>query len=228
MTTIAIILVYGIYLAFCVRFVLHALVWWRGVRQIPVQSRADGGITAKACIQAVGDAVFFVRLFRANPLLWIGEWTFHLSLLLVFLRHLRFVLEPVPAWIWSLQTAGLLAGYVLPFSLLYIIAVRLLTKREKYTSPANLFLLVLVLLISVAGILMHTVFRADVIGVKEFVRGIVTFKPEAMPGGIVFTIHFFLFLLIVPVLPTHIFTAPLVMMEARRREAGLERVLHDG
>ena len=90
-------------------------------------------------------SLFLGRVFMVNPALWFGEWIFHASFLLVLLRHLRYFLNPVPAWVWSMQTPGLIAGYILPLSLAYILIIRLLTTREKYASPANMVLLGLVL-----------------------------------------------------------------------------------
>ena len=46
------------------------------------------------------DVVFLGRVFVVNPALWFGEWVFHASFLLVLLRHLRYFLDPVPAWVW--------------------------------------------------------------------------------------------------------------------------------
>jgi nitrate reductase gamma subunit len=172
------------------------------------------------------DVALFGRLMKVNPVLWLGEWVFHASLLLVLLRHLRFFLEPVPEWVWSVQTPGLIAGYVLPFSLVYILVIRLLTKREKYAAPANVFLLGLVLIISTLGVVMSAWFT-PAMDVKMFVLGILCLKPAALPDDGLFLAHFCLVLVLIPFLPTHIFTAPFVMMEARRREQALRLVMHE-
>jgi len=42
-----------------------------------------------------------------------------------------------------------------------------------------------------------------------------------------FLLHFSLVLVLVPLLPTHILTAPLVMLEARKRDLGLPLVMHE-
>ena len=162
-----------------------------------------------------------------NPALWIGEWVFHASFLLVLARHLRFFLNPIPLWVWFLQTPGLLAGYVLPLSLLYILIIRLLTKQEKYASPANMVLLGLVLIISMIGVLMHALFTPDLVDVKLFIFGIMSFAPAVVPGSVLFLLHFSLVLILVSVLPSHIFTAPIIMLEARKREQALHLVMHD-
>ncbi len=181
----------------------------------------------KACALTAVDVLLFGRLFKVNAALWLGEWVFHASFILVLLRHLRFFLNPVPGWVWSVQTAGLIAGYVLPASLAYILAVRLLTKREKYAAPANVFLLALVLVISSLGLLMRQWFTPNLVDAKLFVLGILCMKPAPAPDSLLFAAHFVLVLVLVLFLPTHIFTAPFVMFEARKRERGLYQVMND-
>jgi len=102
-------------------------------------------------VLTVRDVVLFWRLLKANPTLWFGEYVFHVTFLLVTLRHLRYFMDPVPAWVWDLQLPGLIAGYVLPVSLVYILIVRSCSEREKYSSPANMLLLALLLAISGMG-----------------------------------------------------------------------------
>lgn len=217
---------YLVYAAFWVRFVMHGLVWWRAVRRSelqPVPSRRAW----KACLFTAGDVVFFARLLMVNPALWIGEWLFHLTFLLVIMRHMRYFLNPVPSWVWWAQTPGVIAGYMLPLALLYILIMRLVFKKEKYASSANVFLLGLVLVISSIGAIMHAGLKPDLVDVKLFVFGIMTFSPVAAPGSLLFLAHFILVLVLIPLLPTHIFTAPLVMFEARRRDLALHGMMHE-
>jgi len=74
---------------------------------------------------------------------------------------------------------------------------------------------------------MRTVFRADTVAIKGFVTGIFSFTPVNSPDGIPFIIHFALALLLVAFLPSHIFAAPFVIMEARKREEELRMILHE-
>lgn len=218
---------YCVLIAVCIRIFTHALTWWR------VASRLHGTIeqkirpSVKAYVLTAMDVIFFGRLLIVNPALWFGEWVFHVSFLLVLLRHLRFFLDPVPACIWWVQTPGLIAGYMLPVSLVYILVVRLLSGRERYASPANVFLLVLVLFISSLGLVMNLLFKPNLVEVKLFILGILNFKPAAVPGSILFAIHFCLVLVLIPFLPAHIVFAPFVMMEARKREQVLHMVMHE-
>ncbi len=217
---------YLIYVVFWVRFLVHALVWCRVERRLPAPPAASRS-RLKACSLAAGDIIFFGRLFKVNPALWFGEWVFHVSLLFVLLRHLRFFLDPVPGWVWSVQFAGMIAGYILPLSLIYILVIRLFTKRERYASPANVFLLALVLVISSLGLIMHLWMTPNLVDVKLFTLGLACFKPAPAPESLWFAAHFFLVLVLAAFLPTHIVTAPLVMMEARKREQALPLVMHE-
>ena len=228
MGTIVIVAVYSVYAAFWIRFLLHALLWWKAVKRpaaIFVGRVPPSSVKAWAFLAR--DVILFWRLLKINPSLWFGEWVFHMSFLCVILRHLRYVFLPAPAWVWWFQIPGLIAGYILPLSLLYILIVRLFSVREKYSSPANMVLLGLLFVISSIGLLMVTLYRTDVIAVKLFTIGILSATPAALPDSILFLLHFSLVLILVPLLPTHILTAPLVMLEARKRDMALPLVMHE-
>jgi len=227
MGTILIVAAYGVYAAFWIRFFLHALLWWKAVAQPAAVQPPAPASSVKAWVFSARDVVLFWRLLKVNPGLWLGEWVFHVSFLLVALRHMRYFFDPVPEWIWWLQIPGLIAGYILPLSLLTILIIRLVSIREKYSSPANMVLLVLLLVISSLGLLLITLYRTDVVMVKLFIQGILSFSPAAAPDSILFLLHFSLALLLVPLLPTHILTAPLVMLEAKKRELALPLVMHE-
>lgn len=214
---------YAAYAVFWLRVAVHARVWLRAAPSPP----EPAATTAKALLLAGADALLLGRLLRANPALWIGEWIFHASLLLAFLRHLRYALEPVPAVVRWAQTPGLVAGYLLPFALASILAMRLLARRESYTSRPNLLLLALALAAGASGVALHARWRADLPAVKGFILGILGLSPQALPASPLFALHFLLGLALLPLLPTHVLTAPFVMLDARRREAALPRVLHE-
>jgi nitrate reductase gamma subunit len=225
MSKILILAAYIAYAAFWLRFFAHTLVWWRAAQR--TQGPDGPRSRAQAWVLFAADILFFMRLLAVNPALWLGEWVFHASFVLVLLRHLRYFLDPVPHWVWWLQTPGLIAGYLLPVFLAYILVVRLCTGHEKYTAPANIFLLGLVLAISSLGVAMHASFKPDLVDVKWFILGILRLAPAGAPESLLFVLHFGLVLVLIPLLPTHIFTAPLVMMEARKREQALRLVMHE-
>jgi nitrate reductase gamma subunit len=227
MGTIIIIAVYCVYAAFWIRFFLHTLAWWHGRTEDPVAVLPRSPSTIKTWALTLRDVVLFWRLLKVNPALWFGEYLFHATFLLVALRHLRYFLNPVPLWVWDLQLPGLIAGYLLPFSLVYILVVRFFSEREKYSSSANVLLLVLILMISSIGVMMHALFKPNLVDVKYFALGLLSLAPAPLPAGVLFPLHLALVLVLVALVPSHIVTAPLVMLEARRRELGLPQVMHE-
>jgi len=222
-----IVATYAVIAAFYVRLGLHALRWWEAVRRSPPLQPRGSGATACAVTGAAIDILFLRRLLMVNPALWIGEWVFHASLFMVLVRHLRYLMNPVPAWVVWAQTPGWIAGFLLPAALLYILAIRLLAGQEKFSSPANLLMLVDVLAIAVTGLLMSTRYRADLTAVKLFALGIATFTPAPPPLGALFLSHLGFVLVLLLYVPSHVFSAPLVMLDARSRERELRRVMHD-
>jgi len=220
------VIAYLVYAAFWGRFVSHILIWCRSSQNLKTVPLCISRPSPSLCLIMAVDIIFFRRLFNENKMLWIGSWTFHVSFILVTLRHLMYFFYPVPACITYIQPFGLVAGYILPVSLFYLLAIRI-AGREKYVSYHNFFLLGMVLLISLSGLLMRIFFRPDLVDVKGFILGILKFRPDLLPDSPLFFIHFSLVLLLVPFLPLHIFAAPVVTMESGRREAGLRMVMHD-
>ena len=82
-------------------------------------------------------------------------------------------------------------------------------------------------LMAVTGLLMSTRYRVDLTAVKLFALGIVTFSPVAPPLDALFLGHLGFVLALLLYVPSHVFTAPLVMLDARRRDLDRRRVLHD-
>ena len=50
----------------------------------------QGGVV----VRMASEVVLFNSLFKSNKWIWIFGWMFHLSLLLAFIRHLRYVISP--------------------------------------------------------------------------------------------------------------------------------------
>jgi nitrate reductase gamma subunit len=227
MSTVIVVATYAVVVAFYLRLAVHALRWWDAARHATPPRPRGIGAAFRSVVGAAIDIALLRRLLLVNPALWIGEWVFHVSLFMIILRHLRYFTNPVPYWVAWAQTPGWIAGFVLPAALLYILAIRVLTGQEKFSSTANLLMLVDLLAIAVTGLLMSTRYRADLAAVKRFALGIVTFAPAAPPASALFVIHLSLVLALVLYVPSHVFTAPLAMMAARSRELELRRVLHD-
>jgi nitrate reductase gamma subunit len=173
------------------------------------------------------DIISFRRIMEASGPLWFGSLVFHLSFLLVALGHLRYFTDPVPGCIQDLQTCSVISGFLLPASVVYLLSIRVLSAKHRYLTYHNYLILGLVLFIGATGLLMRTVFRADLVTIKGFAYGLVTLHPGVLQDSYLFALHFALVLFLVLILPSHIFSAPLVIIEARRREQELRMVMHD-
>ncbi|HEY3364177.1 MAG TPA: sulfate reduction electron transfer complex DsrMKJOP subunit DsrM [Symbiobacteriaceae bacterium] len=133
--------------------------------------------------------------------LWLAGLTFHWSLAIVLLRHLRFFLQPVPGfvrWVTTLDgffQIGLPVLYITDITfvlaLSYLLWRRVAIPQVRYISlPTDYILPALILGVAFTGILMRYVVRVDVTSVKELILGWVTFHPTVPAGiGLIFYLH---------------------------------------
>jgi len=222
----------GLFLATCSYFAFGIFCWrvvWRFILRLRIGSETPTEVndTCASWVTGIVDILFLRRLFRVNKGLWIGEWMFHVSFVLVFLRHLRYVLQPGGGGLGFIQPFGVAAGYALPFSLLYILLYRLVVERGRYVSAQNLFLTAMILLTGATGVLLRGYFGADVIQVKYFMLRLFALAPVDPPADRFFAVHFMSAIVFLPFVPAHIFAAPLSLFEARQREEAREGLLHD-
>jgi hypothetical protein len=126
-----------------------------------------------------------------------------------------------------MQSIGIIAGYLLPIALGYIVIMKIFIEKKKYVSTYNFFLIAIIFAIGVTGLLMKIVFRPDIVGIKEFIIGAVTFRFADVPESVPFTIHFLMFLVMLVWLPTHIFAAPLTIAAARQRDELIKGLVHE-
>jgi nitrate reductase gamma subunit len=136
--------------------------------------------------------------------LWLGALAFHWSLLIILLRHLRLVTEPVPAFVTFLEQADGFLSVGLPViqvtsvlflvALIYLLLRRLSSARLRYLSLANdYFPLLLLLGIGASGFCLRHLAKTDLVNVKQLALGLVSFAP-AVPAAIspLFYGHLFL------------------------------------
>lgn len=217
---------YGVYLIFWIRIIWHFIIWYRAANTFkPYPPTAKVSLDVFALIAA--DLFLFRRLFLSNKLLWIGSWMFHLAFAFVLIKHLRFFLDPVPSIIIVMQPIGTVAGYVLPVSLVYLFSLKMIRERQRYLSRLNIFVISLIFLISTSGLALKFVARPDLVQIKAFMIGVLKFSSEPVPESSLFLFHFIMVLFLVPYLPTHVFTAPFVTIEATKRDEELHMLLHD-
>ena len=159
-------------------------------------------------------------VFGEEKLLWLAALAFHWSFLIVFLRHLRFFMEPVPALVTLIQAVDgfvqigtpvlYLTGAVMLVALLYLLWRRLADARVRYISlAADYFALFLLVGVAGSGILMRHFAKTDVVAVKQFGIGLLTFSP-VLPETL--TPLFFVHLLLVSALVSYFPFSKLVHM----------------
>ncbi len=127
-------------------------------------------------------------VFGENKFLWLGAIAFHWSLLMILLRHLRLLVQPVPSWVLALQrmdgffqvtTPDLYVSDVIVLAgLAYLLFRRLRDPLVRYISLfTDYFALYLLLGVAISGVLMRYFVRPDVTSVKQFALGLASFHP---------------------------------------------------
>jgi len=136
------------------------------------------------------EVVFFESLFKSNKWIWLFGWTFHMSMWLVLIRHLRYFTQPVWEWVVFAQPFGTYAGFTMLFGLLGLWARRFLVERIRYISnPSDHLMLALLVAITGSGLLMRFVARTDIIMVKNYMLGLLRLRIEHLPADPILLLH---------------------------------------
>ena len=143
-------------------------------------------------------------VYGSAKYLWAFSLAFHWSFLIIFIRHFRFFLEPVPSWIPLLQDLDGFFQIGLPIiyatdalilaALTYLFFRRVIVPQVRYISlPADYFPLLLLLGLVVSGILMRYFYKTDIVAVKELTMGLLSLSPVIPEGiGLLFYVHLFM------------------------------------
>jgi nitrate reductase gamma subunit len=113
---------------------------------------------------------------------------FHWSMLLILVRHLRLVTDPVPAFVTFLESVDgfleigvpvvFVSSVVFLVALTYLLLRRLVNPQVRYISLiGDYFPLLLLLGIGASGFWMRHVSKVDVAGVKELALGLAHLAP---------------------------------------------------
>jgi nitrate reductase gamma subunit len=159
-------------------------------------------------LRMLGEIFLFRSLFRntktelhegpkltygAAKWLWLAAIVFHYSFLVVFIRHLRFFLEPVPEVLLFVQEIdgflqiGVPVMFITSITLLlgvgYLFLRRAFIPQVRYISIAgDFFPLFLIIAIATSGILLRHFVKTDIVGVKEITLGLISFQPVVQEG----------------------------------------------
>lgn len=156
-------------------------------------------------MRLIPEVLFFRSLLKGGTtekILWVGGWFFHVSFLLIVLRHTRYFTFPVPECIMYFQQIGIWAGLIFPITLLILIVRRFTNERiAQITLFQDYFILVLIMAIGLTGLMLKFLVRTNLVDVKAYVYGLATFSPVQLPDSPLFLIHFGLVLLLLAYFP---------------------------
>lgn len=148
------------------------------------------------------EVVLFESLFKATKWTWIFGWLFHAAFLLVLIRHLRYFQEPVWTIVALAQPFGLYAAFVMVIGLSGLWARRFLVDRVRYISTlSDHLMLALLLAIALSGLSMKYVAHTDIISLKAFMLGLMTFNWQPLPEDPLLLVHLFLVATLMTIFP---------------------------
>jgi nitrate reductase gamma subunit len=152
-------------------------------------------------------------IFGEDKFLWLGALAFHWSFLFIFLRHLRFFLEPVPGLVLAVQNADGFFRIGTPIlyatdlailaALIYLLLRRMADPQIRCISLfADYFALLLLAGLALSGIILRYFIKTDLSGVKELAMGLVTLSPVVPAGvGPLFFVHLLLLSVLIAYFP---------------------------
>jgi len=139
--------------------------------------------TGGVVLRLLREVALFESLFKASLWTWLFGWMFHACLALVLVRHLRYFVHPVPAWLAALQPLGAWASLGMIAGIAGLWVRRVAVDRVRYVStPSDHLMLALLAAIAVSGAAMTFVLHTDVVGVKAFVLGLLLADWQPLPA----------------------------------------------
>ena len=162
----------------------------------------------------------FESLFKSNKWTWLFGWLFHFGLLLVLLRHLRYFIDPVWAWVVFLQPFGKYAAFMMLLGLAGLLARRIFVDRVRYISaPSDHLMLLLLIAIGVTGALMTFVEHTDIVMLKSFLLGLMVFTINPLPSDLLLIVHLSLVIILMVIFPfSKLLHAPGVFFSPTRNQ----------
>jgi [DsrC]-trisulfide reductase subunit M len=151
-------------------------------------------------LRMLREVALFESLFKSNVGLWVLGWLFHVTLLLVLLRHLRYFVEPVWTWVVWIQPFGIYAGMIMVLALAGLAARRGFLSRVRYIStPSDHLMLALLVGIALSGLSLRYLAHTDIVAVKAFFLGLMAFEWQPLPAHLPLYVHLGLILVLMSI-----------------------------
>ncbi len=153
-------------------------------------------------VRMAREVALFESLFKSNKWIWLFGWLFHVGLAVVLLRHVRYFQEPAWFWVEFLQPFGKYASFVMVAGLGGLWARRFLVDRVRYIStPSDHLILALLIAIGLSGMMMTFVAHTDIVALKAFMLGLMTFDFHPLPADAALMAHLLLVALLMIIFP---------------------------
>ena len=168
----------------------------------------------------VKELTIFESLFKSNKWIWLFGWLFHMGMLLVLLRHLRYFTDPVWWWVQLIQPFGKYASILMLLGLAGLLARRIVVDRVRYISaPSDYLMLLLIIGIGATGVLMTFVTNADIITLKDYLLGLMVFDIRTLPTDPILLVHLFMVIVLMAIFPiSKLLHAPGVFFSPTRNQ----------
>jgi nitrate reductase gamma subunit len=138
----------------------------------------------------VREVTVFESLFKANKWTWLFGWIFHLCLFVELIWHLRYFTEPVLFFLPWLQWFINFTGYGMVVGLLGLWGRRFLVDRVRYISNLSDHLMLALLVgIGASGLAMKFLFHTDIVALKAFFLGLMSFSWQPLPVDPALLVH---------------------------------------
>ncbi|GAB4507018.1 MAG: sulfate reduction electron transfer complex DsrMKJOP subunit DsrM [Sulfuricaulis sp.] len=168
----------------------------------------------------VREVTVFESLFKANKWTWLFGWIFHFCLLVELVWHLRYFTEPVLFFLPWLQWFINFTGYGMVLGLLGLWGRRFLVDRVRYISNLSDHLMLALLVgIGASGLSMKFLFHTDIVALKAFFLGLMTFQWQPLPADPALLVHLTLVATLMIVFPiSKLLHAPGVFFSPTRNQ----------
>ena len=164
--------------------------YWKTPAPLKIPTTPAPTTQVGVAFRLVREVVLFESLFKANKWIWLFGWIFHATLLVVLIRHLRYFVSPVPDVLAMMQPFGVYAAFGMVAGLAGLWARRFVVPRVRYiSSPSDHLMLALLMGIGLSGLAMKFVARTDIVAVKAFFVGLMTFDWQPLPADPVLLVH---------------------------------------
>ena len=168
----------------------------------------------------VREVTVFESLFKSNKWTWLFGWIFHFCLLVELIWHLRYFTEPVLVFLPWLQWFINFTGYGMVLGLLGLWGRRFLVDRVRYISDLSDHLMLALLVgIGASGLIMKYLVHTDIVALKAFFLGLMTFNWQTLPADPVLLIHLALVATLMMIFPvSKLLHAPGVFFSPTRNQ----------